>query len=75
MNFVKVKDHDGLVRDTSSGAILNTNQADYNSYMTARSKAIEKEMQFSQQIEELNNIREDLDNIKQMLTALLNKTV
>jgi predicted transcriptional regulator len=73
MNFVKVKDHDGLVRDTSSGAILNTNQADYNSYMTARSKAIEKEMQFSQQIEELNNIKQDVSEIKEMLLQILAK--
>ena len=73
MNFVKVKDHDGLVRDTSSGAILNTNQADYNSYMTARSMAIEKEMQFSQQIEELNNIKQDVSEIKEMLLQILAK--
>ena len=32
MEFVKVKDHDNLVRDPLSNGIINTNNSDYDEY-------------------------------------------
>ena len=71
--LLKIKDKDGLVRDMSSGAVLNTNRSDYENYLNRRSKAkLEKEAQ-SKQAEEINSLRNEVSEIKQMLLALLNK--
>ena len=71
--LLKIKDKDGLVRDMSSGAVLNTNRSDYENYLNRRKKAqLEKESQ-SKQAEEINSLRNEVSEIKQMLLALLNK--
>lgn len=73
MDFVKVKDHDGLVRDLSSGAIINTNQSEYENYMKAREKALEKESQIAQQAEDINNLKQSVSEIKELLQILVQK--
>lgn len=70
-NFLKVQGHDGLVRDTSSNAIINTSMVDYVQYMNQRKAAEQKENTIKTQAEEINNIKSELSDIKQMLTMLL----
>ena len=36
MSLIKVKDYDGLYKDTSSGAIVNKNKSDYEKYIENR---------------------------------------
>jgi hypothetical protein len=69
--FAKVKDHDGLVRDLSSGAIINTNRSEYENYMKARERALNHDLAIAQQAEELNNIKQDVSEIKGMLLQIL----
>ena len=38
MTYLKVKGHDGLVRDISNGAIINTNNAEYDRYTSLASR-------------------------------------
>ncbi len=71
MKFLKVAGHDGLVRDTSTGAILNTNTSDYNNYMKQREAALQRNRQITEQSEEINNIKNELSEIKSLLTQLL----
>ena len=40
MEFVKVKDHDNLVRDPVSNGIINTSNAEYDEYIARRDAAI-----------------------------------
>ena len=71
--YVKIENKDGLIRDMSSGAVLNTNRTDYENYLTRKRQAqIEKE-QSSKQVEEINNLKNEINEIKQMLLALMNK--
>jgi hypothetical protein len=71
MKILKVSGHDDLVRDTSSNAIVNTNMSGYAEYVNRR-KAIQQEKEvIAQQGEEINNIKSELSEIKQMLTTLL----
>lgn len=70
-NFLKVQGHDSLVRDTSSKAIINTSMVDYVQYMNQRKTAEQKENTIKTQAEEINNIKSELSDIKQMLTLLL----
>ena len=76
VRYLKVEGHTGLVRDTLTGAILNTNKTEYENYLRQK-EAVEKRMQESKQIsqhtEEINNIKTELSEIKQMLLLLLDR--
>lgn len=71
MKFLKVSGHDGLVRDTVNGAIINTNVEDYKVYMAQRESALQRQKQITEQAEEINNIKNELSEIKSLLTQLL----
>jgi hypothetical protein len=71
MEFLKVSGHDGLVRDTSNGAIINTNIDDYKVYMAQKESALQRRRQITEQAEEINNIKNELSEIKSLLTQLL----
>lgn len=71
--FVNIKGKDGLVRDISSGAILNSNRTEYENYLSRKQQSAKAKEQFKHQEEEINNIKNELCEIKQMLLALLNK--
>jgi hypothetical protein len=62
MKLAKVKDHPHLVKDMESKAVLNTNYAALVEYR--RKKQME---------EEFNSLKTDVEDIKKMLQALLNK--
>lgn len=72
MNVLKVSGHDDLVRDTASNAIVNTNISGYAEYVNRRKALKEEKEVIAQQGEEINNIKSELSEIKQMLTKLLN---
>ena len=73
MQFLKVIGHEGLVRDTSTGAILNTNTTEYNEYIARQKKTVERDAEISQHTEDINNIKNELQDIKLLLLKLLNK--
>jgi len=62
IKLAKVKDHPHLVKDMESKAVLNTNYAALVEYK--RKKQME---------EEFNTLKSDMEDIKKMLQALLNK--
>lgn len=70
--FYKVKDHSGLVRDSSTNAILNTNSIEYNNHLTAlRNK--EQEKQKMEELEtQVNDIKNDIGELKQILLKIIN---
>jgi len=72
--FVKVKDKDGLVRDLSSGAIINNNASEYQNYIKKRDAAQQLRKDLDKQSEEINNIKSDISEIKELLITLINKS-
>mgnify|MGYP003338507077 CR=1 FL=1 len=73
MQYLKVIGHEGLVRDTATGAILNTSKTEYDEYVALQRKAAEKEALISQHSEDINNIKNELQDIKSLLLQLVNK--
>lgn len=71
--YVKVAGHDGLVRDVSTKAIVNTNAADYQRYIKQREAQAERQAQIDRHETDIIEIKSDLTEIKQLLLALLNK--
>lgn len=72
-DFLKVLGHNGLVRDTSSGAIINTNKTEYEEYMARVREAEERENAISQHTIEINNMKNELQEIKSLILQVLNK--
>lgn len=63
MDFVKVKGHDGLVRDQNTGAILNLD----DSAIDARRKS----KQLGSALDDINKLKNDVSEIKSLLRELI----
>ena len=70
-NFLKVQGHASLVRDTTTGAILHNNRTEYEEYLDTKSKAEAREAEISQHTQDINNIKNELSDIKQLLQQLV----
>ena len=72
MDYIKVKGHDHLIRDTKTNSIINTNVSEYNEYISRRDSKL-KENQKVQNLEsDVANMKEDLNEIKFLLRRLVN---
>lgn len=65
--YVKVKDEEGLVRDTSSLAILNTDSLALQSYKTRKAK----EAAIDRVLKEHDELKNELREIKGLLKDLV----
>ena len=65
MNKIKVDGHSNLYRDSKTGAVINSNSNDYENYIKA--KANREGM-----VSEINTLKQELDEIKQLLKKLTN---
>ena len=72
-NLTPVEGMSGLYRDQNSSAIINRNRSEYESYM-ARKKATEaKNNEFDQMKEDLDSVKSEIGDIKDMLSTLVQK--
>ena len=72
-DFIKVQGYNGLVRDTRSNAIVNK---DKNAYTIAKRRAEEAQRQRDEirgATREINNLKCEMHEIKDMLKTLLDK--
>jgi hypothetical protein len=76
MDFLRVKDHPGLVRDKNSNAILNTDQLALNKYKEERERLlkIKNAVDDTETLKkEVAQTKQDINEIKQMLMKLMEK--
>lgn len=71
--FVKIENATGLVRDMTSGAIINTNRSAKEAFLKKQQAQIELKEQVHQNAEKIEKIESDISEIKQMLMLLINK--
>jgi hypothetical protein len=64
--MIRVEGHKNLYRDEKSGAIVNCDTTSYNQYVNSLNYR-------DSQKQELDKMREDIDEIKVLLKELLNK--
>lgn len=69
--YVKVDNAEGLVRDLSTGAILNYNLSEYEKRAKLKKAEAERRHQIEMQQQEINCIKGELCEIKQMLLQLI----
>ena len=68
-----VEDHPHLLRDYYSIAITNRDIKSYENYMNAALKRKERHSRLDKQEREINNIKEEMSEMKDMLGQILNK--
>ena len=65
--MIKVEGYSNLYRDEESGAIVNTNSSDYNQRLVSiKNNQVQKN--------ELDRMRSDINELKDLMKALLEKT-
>jgi Skp family chaperone for outer membrane proteins len=73
MELVQIKTNSSLSRDISSGAVINTNRAEYENYLQKRRTSAEIRDKIQKHSEEITEIKHDLSDIKQMLLTLIKR--
>ena len=74
LHYAKVTGKDNLVRDEESGAILNVDNNALKSYKMARNNRI-KQLEKEERMEnEIDNIKSDVSEIKNLLNELIKRT-
>lgn len=73
MNKLKVEGHPDLVRDPKSTAVINSSRQDYEDYMKNYMIRKSKNDRIDSMESDMNNIREELNEIKRLLINLTNK--
>ena len=66
MNYVKIEGHNGYVRDKKSGAVLNLNKSEIEAAKKRKQQRATKE-------QELDNLKNEVSDIKSMLTKVIEK--
>ena len=72
-NYVKIENSTSLVRDMTSGAIINTNRAAKESFLRKQNAQNLLENQVQQNSDKIQKIESDVSEIKEMLKLLINK--
>ena len=72
MDYVKVKDHDHLMRNTQSNCIVNTNKAEYDEYLTRRKLKKSEKNKVDNLERDISTLRDEITEIKDMLRSLVN---
>ena len=71
VNYLKVQGHEGLVRDTTSGAIISNNNNEFEVYRQKREVEKNRQDMLNKQIKEIDELKNDMLEIKQMLNILI----
>lgn len=71
--LIKVKNHSDLRREDSSSAILNVDKQQYNAYKRKKYMAKQKTERLNNVESKVDELQEDMKDIKQLLQQLVAK--
>ena len=72
MKYTNVEGHADLIRDNSTGAILNNDTSQYNQYLSLRAKRQQGTDRIDNMEDDLKSLKDDINEIKTLLKALSN---
>jgi len=72
MKHTNVEGHADLIRDNSTGAILNNDTSQYNQYLSQRAKRKQGTERIDNMETDLKDLKDDINEIKTLLRALSN---
>ena len=68
-----IKDHPELLKDTYSKGIVSRDVSAYEKYMSAALKRKDRQSRLDDAVDEINTIKEEMSDMKDMIRQLLNK--
>lgn len=71
--FTKVLNHENLVRDINSSAIVNTNVTEFETYIKRKITQKNDRDQIRNTVREINKIKQELYEIKNLIKSVLGK--
>ena len=71
--YLKVKNENDLVRDSGSGAIINRNVSEFEAYKKRKLKMQENQDKVRDACREINNLKQELYEIKDLIKKLVGK--
>ena len=74
MSKINVKDKPNLMRDTHSKAVVNVNKIAYERSIKIRLEAQKQRDEMRDAVREINNIKCEMHEIKDMLKTLMDRT-
>lgn len=72
-NYVRVENNTSLVRDTTTGAIINNNSSELEEYKKRRSMSLKMRDEIKRHADDILVLRNELSEIKSMIIQLLRK--
>ena len=72
MDYLTVDGFNHLKRDPRTNSIINTNMSEYQEYIAKRDKKSEEKQKVQNLEEDLANMKSDIDEIKNLLRSLVN---
>tara|TARA_Y100000996_G_C22436261_1_gene607805 strand:+ start:739 stop:972 length:234 start_codon:yes stop_codon:yes gene_type:complete len=71
--YLKVENEIDLVRDSKSGAIINKNVSEFEAYKKRKLKMQENQDKVRDACREINNLKQELYEIKDLIKKLVGK--
>tara|TARA_B100001287_G_C22372325_1_gene384836 strand:- start:199 stop:423 length:225 start_codon:yes stop_codon:yes gene_type:complete len=72
MDYIKVKNHENLIRDSKSNFIVNTNKSEYDEYIARRKQKQNEKNKVENLERDLSTLRNEITEIKDMLRSFVN---
>jgi hypothetical protein len=69
MTIAKIKDNPGLVRDMKTQAVLSTDNTALQAYKVRR----EKQKEITAAVDDINNMKQDINDLKTLMQRILDK--
>ena len=71
--YQQVKEINGFLKDTATGAIINANNRDLKAYKQRKLVAASQKNQLNELSGDVNQLKEEMTEIKNLLARLLDK--
>lgn len=72
MKYAKIEGCDNLIRNLDTNAVINTNSAEYNQYITLKKMKQNENNKIVLLETEIDSIKSDLNEIKNILKSIAN---
>jgi DNA-binding transcriptional regulator YhcF (GntR family) len=73
MSILKVEGYDGLVKNTKTGAVVNSSKTEFELYIKNFKRRQTQQDELRSAVKEINNLKSELYEIKQMIKEVINK--
>ena len=72
-DYLKVENENSLVRDMTSHAIINTNQSDYEKFLSLSKKKAQERQEYDDLKSDVKSLKDDMSEIKSLLKSIVDK--